>query len=84
MTIRNDTAVILLDLNVFLWSCVLSNTYDNSVCSGLIYYINKKQNIPHCRNNYKFKYQTHGKMKSETSSTQIYDNLLSWLEQELQ
>jgi hypothetical protein len=51
---------------------------------GLIYYINKKQNIPHCRNNYKFKYQTHGKMKSETSSTQIYDNLLSWLEQELQ
>jgi hypothetical protein len=36
---------------------------------GLNYYINKKQNIPNCRNNYKIKYQNHGKMKSEAFST---------------
>jgi hypothetical protein len=29
-------------------------------------------------------YQSHGKMKSEASSTQIYNNSLSWLVQELQ
>jgi hypothetical protein len=51
---------------------------------GLNYYMNKKQNIPHCQNNYKIKYQNHGKMKSEASSTQIHESLLFWLVQELQ
>jgi hypothetical protein len=51
---------------------------------GLNYYINKKQNIPHCQNNYKIKYQNHRKMNIETPCTQIHESLLSWMVQELQ
>jgi hypothetical protein len=52
----------------------LSMTLVYSSADGLNYYINKNLNIPHCRNNYKIKYQNHGKMNIEASSTHIYDN----------